>query len=57
MQEGVEVDLFQASGQMQLLVNGCNGKHAIAGHIELRLCFRADRIAALKAQNGLHKLQ
>ena len=42
---------------MQLLVNGCNGEHAIAGHVELRLGFRADRVAALKAQNGLHELQ
>ena len=53
MQEGVEVDLLQASGQMQLLVNGCNGEHAIAGHVELRLRFRADRIARFEGSKRI----
>ena len=40
MQERVEIDLLQASGQMQLLVYGGDGEHTFAGHIELRFCFR-----------------
>ena len=57
VQKGVKIDFFETPGQMQLLVHGGNGEHAVAGHTELRFGLRADGVAALQAQHRLHELQ